>query len=102
MAKLSDVRDNKPIPLSVDGMFINNLPAKEMEEKFGNIQQSLLEDQNSVLVAIFSDLICDSEGKPFEDCSTPDEIMAVLSVKDIQAILYAVTKALSPDATGGK
>ena len=103
MAKLSKISRNKPIPLSVEGVYINNLPAKVIDDKFGNIHEKLAEDQEGVIVSLFSDLICDEDGKPFEDCDTFEKITGALSILDIQMIVKAIPEALSPDtATGGK
>lgn len=97
MAKLSKLSSNKPIPLSVEGVFIRNLPAKVIDQKFGNIQERLQEDQEGVIVSLFRDLICDENGEAFEDCETFDQITEALSVVDIQTILLAVPKALVPN-----
>lgn len=97
MAKLSKVSNTKPIPLSFEGVFIRNLPAKAIEDKFGNIGSDLQEDQEAMIVAIFTDLICDEKGDKFEGCDTLGEITSALSTMDIQAIMTAIPKALSPD-----
>jgi len=97
MAKLSKVSNKKPIPLSVDGVFIKNLPAKTIDEKFGNIQEKLAQDQEAVIVSLFTDLICDEDGNQFEDCGTFDEIASALSILDIQSIVAAIPNALVPD-----
>lgn len=97
MAKLSKISNSKPIALSVEGVFIKNLPAKTIDEKFGNIQEKLVEDQEAVIVSLFTDLICDEEGNQFEDCDTFDKITEALSILDIQTIVQAIPKALMPD-----
>jgi len=103
MAKLSKVSSKKPIPLSVEGVFIKNLPAKAIDEKFGNIQEKLMNDQEAVIVSLFTDLICDADGNQFEDCNTFDEITSALSILDIQSIVASIPKALIPDpVTSGK
>lgn len=103
MAKLSKISSNKPVALSVEGVYIHNLPAKAIDEKFGNIQQKLEEDQASVIVSLFTDLICDEDGNQFEDCDTFDKITEALSILDIQMIVKAIPEALAPNAvTGGK
>lgn len=99
MAKLSKIANKKPIALSVEGVFIKNLPAKIIDEKFGNIQEKMAEDQAAVIVSLFTDLICDEDGNQFEDCDTFDKITEVLSVLDIQVIIQAIPKALMPDVT---
>tara|TARA_R110000787_G_scaffold2708_7_gene10490 strand:- start:1779 stop:2090 length:312 start_codon:yes stop_codon:yes gene_type:complete len=97
MAKLSTTVKSKPIALSVKGVFIRNLPAKVIDQKFGNIQEQLEEDQEKLIVSIFTDLICDSKGQTFEDCDTFDAITGALSVTDIQAIIQAIPEAISPN-----
>ena len=99
MAKLSKIANTKPIALSFEGVFIRNLPAKVVDEKFGNIQEEMAKDQKGVIVSLFTDLICDEDGTPFEDCSTFDEITMALSVKDIHQIISSIPEALSPSAT---
>ena len=101
MAKLSKISNSKPIALSVEGVFIKNLPAKAIDEKFGNIQEKLVADQEGVIVSLFTDLICDEDGNQFEDCDTFDKITEALSILDIQTIVAAIPKALMPNVTGG-
>ena len=98
MAKLSKISNKKPIPLSVEGVFIRNLPAKVIDEKFGNIQEKLEKDQEGVILSLFTDLICDEDGNNFEDCDTFDKITEALSILDIQTIVGAIPKALMPNA----
>jgi hypothetical protein len=98
MAKLSKISNKKPIALSVEGVFVRNLPAKVIDEKFGNIQEKLEKDQEGVILSLFTDLICDEDGNNFEDCDTFDKITEALSILDIQTILGAIPKALMPNA----
>lgn len=98
MAKLSKLINNKPIALSVDGMFVRNLPAKVVQEKFGNINEDLAKDQEAVIVSLFTDLLCDENGEVFEDCGSFDEITSILSVADLHKIVSAIPEALSPNA----
>lgn len=99
MAKLSTVANNKPIALSVEGVFIRNLPAKVIDMKFNSIATDIEKDQEAVIVSIFNDLICDADGNNFEDCGTFDEITSVLSVMDIQRIMEAIPEAISPSVS---
>ena len=98
MAKLSKLVNNKPIALSVDGMFVRNLPAKVVQEKFGNINEDLAKDQEAVIVSLFTELLCDENGDAFEDCGSFDEITSILSVVDIHKIVLAIPEAISPNA----
>tara|TARA_B110000858_G_scaffold55789_1_gene64837 strand:+ start:2548 stop:2859 length:312 start_codon:yes stop_codon:yes gene_type:complete len=98
MAKLSKLVSNKPIALSVDGMFVRNLPAKVVQEKFGNINEDLAKDQEAVIVSLFTELLCDENGDVFEDCGSFDEITSILSVVDIHRIVLAIPEAISPSA----
>lgn len=99
MAKLSKIANTKPIALSFDGVYIKNLPAKVIEEQFGDIESKLAENPEAVIVSLFTDLICDEAGEAFEDCGTFGEITAVLSITDIHGIISAIPEALSPSAT---
>ena len=96
MAKLSKLAGKKPIPLSFEGVFIKNLPAKVIEEKFGDVEGKMQKDQEAVIVDLFTNLICDKDGKPFEDCTDFDSIVSVLSVTDIHSIVSAIPEALAP------
>lgn len=102
MAKLSKLSRTKPIETAVEGVFIRNLPAKVVEDKFGNLQSTVDGDQEAMIVTLFTDLICDADGKPFEDCSTFEDITSALSVLDIQGIIAAIPDALTPSSTTGK
>ena len=87
MAKLSSVANKKPIALDIDGVFVRNLPAKIVDDKFGRINLDLEDDQQAVIVSLFTDLICDADGNNFED---------------IQAIVEAIPQAIAPSANRGK
>jgi hypothetical protein len=102
MAKLSKISRTKPIKTSVEGVFIRNLPAKVVEEKFGSVHAMEDGNQEAMVLSIFTDLICDEDGNAFEDCATFDDISASLSVLDIQTIIAAIPEALSPSTTTGK
>ena len=96
MAKLSKLVNTKPIALEVDGVFVRNLPAKQVEEQFGNIQLQMETDPEAVISSLFKDLICDEDGVAFEDCDSFDAITSVLPMNTIHAILNAIPKALMP------
>ena len=102
MAKLSSVANKKPIALDIDGVFVRNLPAKIVDDKFGRINLDLEDDQQAVIVSLFTDLICDADGNNFEDCETFESITSSLSVMDIQAIVEAIPQAIAPSANRGK
>ena len=72
MAKLASIANTKPIALSVEGVFIKNLPAKIIDVKFGNIAKDIEKDQEAVIVSLFQDLLCDEDGDAFEDCGSFD------------------------------
>tara|TARA_R110000824_G_scaffold44036_3_gene128449 strand:+ start:881 stop:1192 length:312 start_codon:yes stop_codon:yes gene_type:complete len=97
MAKLSSIANTTPIALSVPGVFVRNVPAKVIDDKFGNIAADLEKDQEAVIVSLFTDLLCDEDGAAFEGCGTFDEIAEVLSIGDIHAIMAAIPVALAPN-----
>tara|TARA_R110000764_G_scaffold47303_1_gene105743 strand:- start:307 stop:615 length:309 start_codon:yes stop_codon:yes gene_type:complete len=102
MAKLSSVANKKPIALDIEGVYVRNLPAKIVDDKFGRINLDLEDDQQAVIVSLFTDLICDADGNNFEDCETFESITSSLSVMDIQAIVEAIPQAIAPSANRGK
>lgn len=92
---------NNPIQTELPGVFIKDLPAKVMEQEFGNLNQLLNEDPEAGITKLFQGLICDADGNPFEDCQTYEAITATLSVASIKRIVTAAGKALmGEDATG--
>lgn len=99
MAKLSKLKNRKPLYIGIDGIFIQNMPAKQMQDLFGNMETRLGEEPEVVVVDLFSKLICDEEGNAFEDVSTYDEIISALSMKDIQEIMTAITTTVSPSGS---
>ena len=102
MAKLSSVANIKPIPLDIEGVYVRNLPAKVVDDKFGRINLDIEDDQQAVIVSLFTDLICDADGNMFEDCDTFESITSSLSVMDIQAIVEAIPQAIAPTSNRGK
>ena len=98
MAKLSKVKSKKPIPIGVEGIYINNLPVKVLQELFGDITERLKYDPNTVVVELFTKLICDDNGDAFEDIGSYEDIIAVLSVKDIQEIMSGIAGTMNPSA----
>lgn len=102
MAKLTNVIERKPIPLSVNGVYIRDLPAKEIEAKFGNIAEEMQEKPEETITLLFNDLICDGEGETFDDVATFEEITDNLSVRAIHEIINAIPEALVPGDASGK
>ena len=102
MAKLSKLVSTKPIALEVDGVYVRNLPAKQVDEQFGNIQEQLETDPEAVIARLFKDLICDEDGVAFEDCDSFEAITAILPMNTIHSILNAVPKALMPSESNVK
>lgn len=102
MAKITGLLDNKPVPTSINGIFVKDIPAKMMEEKFGDVEKRIADDPEGMIALFFTDLIVDDNGEPFEDCQTYDEIVAVLSQAKIIRILNAVAEALQPGIEASK
>ena len=96
MAQLSKVKNNKPIPIGVDGIFIHNMPAKQMQDIFGNMNERLKTEPETVILELFTKLICDDKGETFEDVATYDSILEVLSLKDIQEIMTGIAETMNP------
>ena len=74
MARLSKVKNNSPIPIGVEGIFIHNMPAKQMQDIFGGVNERLSDEPEAVIVELFTKLICDEGGHKFEDVDTYEEI----------------------------
>lgn len=98
MAQLSKLKSKKPVPIGVDGIFIHNMPAKQMQDIFGGLNERLADEPEAVIVELFTKLICDDKGDAFEDVGSYDAILEVLSLKDIQEIMVGITKAMNPNA----
>lgn len=98
MAQLSKVRNSKPLPIGIDGIYIKNLPAKHMQELFGSIEARLAEDPEVVIVELFNELICDEKGDVFDDVATYDEIIGAVSLKDIYEIMSGIATTVNPTA----
>ena len=98
MAKLAKVKDNKPIPIGVEGIYINNMPAKQMQDIFGSVNERLAEDPETVVVELFTKLVCDDQGEQFEDVGTYEAILEVLSLKDLQDIMRGIGETMNPNA----
>jgi hypothetical protein len=96
MAQLSKVKNNKPIPIGVEGIFIHNMPAKQMQDIFGNMNERLKTEPETVILELFTKLICDDKGETFEDVATYDAILEVLSLKDIQEIMTGIAETMNP------
>jgi hypothetical protein len=96
MAQLSKVKNNKPIPIGVEGIFIHNMPAKQMQDIFGNMNERLKTEPETVILELFTKLICDDKGETFEDVATYDSILDVLSLKDIQEIMTGIAETMNP------
>jgi hypothetical protein len=96
MAQLSKVKNNNPIPIGVEGIFIHNMPAKQMQDIFGNMNERLKTEPETVILELFTKLICDDKGETFEDVATYDAILEVLSLKDIQEIMTGIAETMNP------
>jgi len=98
MAKLSKVKSKRPIYIGVDGIYIQNLPTKALQGLLSVVSGGLQDDPAKAIVALFADLICDETGVAFEDVGSYEAILEVLSVKDIQDIMNAVSETMNPSA----
>ena len=98
MAQLAKVKNNKPLPIGVEGIFIHNMPAKKMNDIFGSITERIKTEPDVVIVELFNQLICDDKGETFEDVATYDAILEVLSLKDIQGIMNGIAETMNPNA----
>lgn len=102
MAKISNVITHKPIPLIIEGIFIRDMPAAEIEAKFSNMAEELQKEPETVITRLFTDLICDETGESFEDCQTFEGITETLSVATINAIVNAIPLAMMPTEENAK
>jgi hypothetical protein len=96
MAQLSKVKNNKPMPIGVDGVFIHNLPAKQVLDIFGDMNERLAKEPHKVVLELFTKLICDENGDAFEDVGSYEAILEVLSLKDIQEIMTGIAETMNP------
>lgn len=97
MANFGDIAQSKPIALEGwGGLYCRDLPMKEMEEKFGNIQKDLEKNPEDTIVKVFSELLCDEAGEAFGDMTTWDEITEKLSSVQLHRIMNEVGSVLVP------
>jgi hypothetical protein len=102
MARLSDVIKSGPIETKFNGLYILNLPMKEMENRFGDFEKKLQDEPEETIVNMFQNLICDENGEMFDDVESWDQITGIFSQLQIQEIMIAVGEALSPQAQDEK
>ena len=99
--KLTDKIKNRVIPLTHihEDLYMKDLPASE----FDAISKLMSDDENEegmkdFFVKIFNDVICDKDGKAFEDLEgkTYDEMIEVLPIKFMWEIATELPKSLLP------
>lgn len=98
MAKIAALNTSKVIPLEVDGVYIKDLPIAQVEALFKNADQRLAEEDQTFVLDIFNNLICDENGEQFEDLIDADfeTLSQLLTMSFLWDIVSAIPKALSP------
>ncbi len=98
MATLGTIVTRKPITTSYEGLFVRDLPMKEMTDKFGNLESDLQDSPEDTITRVFTELLCDENGESFEDAQTWEDINAMFSMSNLTAIMQEVSNALNPNA----
>ena len=57
MTKLAEITSKKVLPLSVEGVYIRDLPMKQFEEMFKDADERLASEDKSFVVEIFQKLV---------------------------------------------
>ena len=100
MSKLSDI-DIPPQPVpSVGGLFVRDVPLKEVEafqKKFETQEDGEEADPAVVVFELFDKFCCGEDGSSFEDITCPDDVRE-LGIFKIKMIMQGVMEAL--DVTG--
>ena len=101
MAKLNKIIKPSLIPLvsEFEGLYVRDLPAKQLQERFVNIQKDMEDKPNETIVALFSNLICDETGETIDEFQNEELILDNLSVKQIQGLLESLILAVTPKGT---
>ncbi|WP_162560313.1 hypothetical protein [Tritonibacter mobilis] len=98
MAKLGSIVSRKPIETAFKGLYVRDLPMKEMTEKFGNLESDLHDNPEDTITRLFTELLCDENAESFEDCQTFEDINEMFSMSNLTAIMQEVSNALNPTA----
>ena len=82
----------------MDGVFVRDLPASEMELLLKDAEQRLNDEDKTFIEDLFHKLICDEKGEQFEDLVDQpyDVIMHVVPMNMLMTILAAIPKAVNP------
>lgn len=105
MSKLGDIVKDKIIPLeSLPGVYVRDLPAKQVEELFKSAPKEAIdneevnEESSDFISRIFQELICDADAKVFEDLVDADaeKISSLLSLNVMWSIMKEAPEALLP------
>ena len=106
MAKLPKITQNRVLPLAtVDGIFVRDLPMKQMQALLDIGEDHSEEAQIKVMVTIFRDLLCDASGDRYDEFQTDDaeEIFSHISINMCMEIMEeAVSLMLPSKADAGK
>ena len=96
--KLADLQKDRVIETEVDGVFIRDLSMKEFENMFGNAEERLKAEDKDFIVQIFREVVCDENGKVFDDLvdADYDYLCSALSVNLMFDIIYSIPKAIAP------
>ena len=95
MAKLSQLKKVHIIPTSIEGVFLKDLPFKRTQEVLAKAGAAGSNDLSGVLY-LFSELICDSTGKAFEDAKTVEDLQENMPSRLLNDIMKAIPEALNP------
>ena len=98
MAQLSAIVTRRPIETAFDGLFVRDLPMKDMTDKFGNLETDLQDNPQDTITKVFVELLCDENGESFEDATNWEDINAMFSMSNLTAIMQEVSNALNPNA----
>lgn len=98
MAKLGSIVSRKPIETAFKGLFVRDLPMKEMTDQFGNLESDLQNSPEDTITRVFTELLCDENGESFEDAQTWEDINAMFSMSNLTSIMQEVSNALNPTA----
>ena len=101
MTKLSSTLKKKSpiIPTAIEGLFVRDLPVKQMQSRFSTVETDLKEDPEGTIVKMFQELICDADGNVFEDVDNYEQIAEAFSVRQITTVLEQLTIALNPQSS---
>lgn len=97
--KLQTIMKNRVLPLDIDAeVYVRDLPTKQMQAVFGTLEEDMKEKPEETILKLFTDVICDKDGKKFEGFKTYEDLEEALSLRFLTDVISAIPVAIVPGA----